>query len=219
MNAPAQKAYKGLGMEWMASWYAKTTARDIEAFRKDAQLVASHTRSGDHVLEVAPGPGYLALELARLGRNVSAIDISPAFVKIARDNARAAGVAIDVRLGNASDMPFESARFDFVVCRAAFKNFREPVQALDEMYRVLREPGAALVIDLRKDFAANDLDVYLARTTAGFIDKLMMKITFNYLLRRRAYSKEQLKTMCAQTKFIRCEIYEGDIGLQVWLRK
>ncbi len=48
-------------------------------------------------------------------------------------------------------MPFESETFDFLLCRAAFKNFTEPLQALREMCRVLKPGGRALIIDLRRD--------------------------------------------------------------------
>lgn len=204
---------------WIASWYAKSTARDIGDLRKDAQLVAAHTQTGAHVLEVAPGPGYLAIELAKLGRRVTGLDISNTFIQIAKANARLAGVSIDFRQGNASEMPFRNELFDFVVCRAAFKNFSEPVQALNEMYRVLNEAGTAVIIDLRKDFSDETLNDYMARRGSGKMENLMMKLTFKYMLRPRAYTKDQIKIMCDKTKFIRCEIYEGDIGLQIWLRK
>jgi 2-polyprenyl-3-methyl-5-hydroxy-6-metoxy-1,4-benzoquinol methylase len=45
----------------------------------------SGVRPGGTILEVAPGPGYLAIELARRGYAVTALDISASFVKIARD--------------------------------------------------------------------------------------------------------------------------------------
>ena len=43
-------------------------------------------------------------------------------------------------------MPFESEWFNFLLCRAAFKNFSRPV-----MYRVLKPGGKALITDLQKD--------------------------------------------------------------------
>ncbi len=58
---------------------------------------------------------------------------------------------MDFRRGNASSMPLDAEAFDFVFCRAAFKNFSEPVRALQEMYRVLKPGGQALIIDLRRD--------------------------------------------------------------------
>jgi len=128
----------------VAKWYARTRHHDLEDFRRQAESVASQLRPGAHVLEVAPGPGYFAIELAKLGDfRIAGLDISRTFVEIASLQAVRAGVAIDFRLGNASDMPFGGESIDFVYCSAAFKNFSEPVKALDEMHRVLRPGGRA----------------------------------------------------------------------------
>jgi ubiquinone/menaquinone biosynthesis C-methylase UbiE len=138
-----RKAYKGIGMEGpIATWYAKNTGRDMREYRKIAQAVAGRLPGGSSVLEVAPGPGYLAIELAKLGDyRITGLDISKSFVRIARENARRAGVTIDFLRGGAAQMPFPDESFDFVVCRAAFKNFSDPVGALDEIHRVLRPGG------------------------------------------------------------------------------
>ena len=118
------KAYKGLGMEGaIATWYTKNTGRDLNRFKETARVVAELAPPGAEVLEVAPGPGYLSIELARRGYRVTAVDISKSFVRIAREHAKKAGVAVDVKLGNAAQMPFADATFDFIVCVAAFKNF------------------------------------------------------------------------------------------------
>src|SRR5262249_40437064 len=151
LTPKSNKGYKGLGMEgFIARWYARNTAsRD---HRKSAERVAGRVARGDSILEVAPGPGYLAIELAKLGNyRVVGLDISQTFVEIARANATNAGVAVEFQQGNASNMPFPAASFDFIVCQAAFKNFSEPVQALAEMHRVLRPGGKALILDLRPD--------------------------------------------------------------------
>ncbi len=143
-TAKGAKGYKGLGMEGaLARWYARNTAsRD---HRKTAELVAARVADGACVLEVAPGPGFMAIELARLGAyRVTGLDISKTFVEIATANARAAGVVVEFRHGNASEMPFPvPGSFDFIVCQAAFKNFSEPVRALCEMHRVLKPAGKA----------------------------------------------------------------------------
>ena len=85
------------------------------------------------MLEVAPGPGFLSIELAKRGLHVRAVDISKTFVEIAQRNAAAEGVQARFDLGNAAALPVEDASVDFVVCRAAFKNFTEPVKALAEI--------------------------------------------------------------------------------------
>src|SRR5437867_1951424 len=122
------KAYKGLPMEGMiATWYARNTRRDMRRFTDTARLLAERVRPGSDVLEVAPGPGYLSIEMAKRGYTVTALDISKSFVRIARENAAKSGVTVDVHYGNASAMPLADASFDFVVCMTAFKNFTNPV--------------------------------------------------------------------------------------------
>ena len=62
------------------------------------------------MLEVAPGPGYFAIEVARLQRfHVTGLDISRSFVQIASENARQEGLDVDFRHGDAASMPFEDA--------------------------------------------------------------------------------------------------------------
>src|SRR5438552_17163849 len=108
------KAYKGLAMEGpIATWYAKNTGRDRRRFIAVAEAVARRVPPGGRVLEVAPGPGFLAIEIAKGGRHrVTGLDISESFVRIALENARKAGVVMDFRHGNASAMQFPDATFD-----------------------------------------------------------------------------------------------------------
>ncbi|PYT64947.1 MAG: hypothetical protein DMG41_18430 [Acidobacteria bacterium] len=140
MHAAHQKAYKGAGMEgWVARWYTRTRQNDMADFRREAKAVADRLASGASVLEVAPGPGFFAIELVKLQNyRITGLDISRTLVRIATDNARRAGVKIDFCLGDASAMSFPDECFDSVYCSAAFKNFAEPIKALDEMHRVLR---------------------------------------------------------------------------------
>src|ERR1700730_15733917 len=104
---PSHKPYAGLQMEGpVASWYAHIT-RDRHDHLKTAQAIAAYLPSGGAVLEVAPGPGYMAVELARLGAyDITGLDISRAFVRIASEHARQAGVSIDFRHGDVARMPF-----------------------------------------------------------------------------------------------------------------
>src|SRR5262245_47767949 len=128
---PAAKAYKGMGMEGsLARWYDRTTRKDMPEIRVLAERIAPLVSAGGSILEVAPGPGFLSIELARRGFNVHAVDISETFVGIARCNAASAGVMVRFERGNAAALPAEDASVDFVVCRAAFKNFAAPVMAL-----------------------------------------------------------------------------------------
>jgi len=217
----ASKGYRGIGMEGaIARWYAKNTGKNRERFRETAAVVAGCVSAPSSVLEVAPGPGYLAIELARLGPyRIVGLDISHSFVEIARRNAQEAGVAATFEQGNASAMPFEANSFDFIVCCAAFKNFTEPVHALEEMHRVLRPGGKAMILDLRPDASSAAIDAEVKRMNQGWFNSRLTKLVFKYMLVKRAYSQEKFRQMAAQTSFKTCDIQEESIGMSVWLTK
>jgi ubiquinone/menaquinone biosynthesis C-methylase UbiE len=200
------KAYRGVGMD------TKNTGRDLSRFEKTARLVAARVQPGSRVLEVAPGPGYLAIELARRGFKVTTVDISHSFVRIAQENTRQAGVRVDVRHGNASELPFADASFDFVVCVAAFKNFSDPVGAIDEMYRVLRPGGQASIFDLRKDATRAEIDAEVDRMQLSPWNAWLTRWTFSLVLLKRAYSRGRFEQMAAQSRFGRCEVAADGIG-------
>ena len=214
------KAFKGLPMEGLiATWYARNTGRDLHRFTDTARLLAGRVRQGGDVLEVAPGPGYLAIELAKRGYAVTALDISTSFVRIARENAAKNGVAIDVRHGNASKMPLPDFSFDYVVCMAAFKNFTAPVDAINEMHRVLRAGGQASIFDLRKDASLQDIAAEVRSMNLSAWNAVLTRFIFRHGLLRAAYTREQLDRMAATSRFGRHEIVSQGIGLELRLTK
>src|SRR5574341_76576 len=213
------KGYKGIGMDgFIARWYARDALNNLPADQKDARKLAATLREGAAALDLAPGHGYLAIEVAKLGRyDITGLDISETFVEIARANAEAAGVGIDFRLGNASNMPFADNTFDAIVCRAAFKNFSEPVAALDEMHRTLKPGGRALIIDLRNDAPPEAIDEAVNNMGLNAINTWLTKMAFRTMLCKRAYSKVQFREMASRSRFKTCQMEEDLIGLDVWL--
>lgn len=221
MTTTPTKGYRGMGMDGpIATWYAKNAASDLSRYQATAARVAGEVSPGGQILEVAPGPGLTAIELAKLGRyQLTGLDISADFVRIAKANAAQAGVAVNFEHGNASAMPFAGDSFDFIYCEAAFKNFSEPVAALDEMHRVLKPGGQAMIGDLRKDASLQEINEYVDAMHARRLNKLLMKIAFRSMLLKRAYTAADFTRMAAASHFGTCEIRPDQIGLQVWLRK
>jgi ubiquinone/menaquinone biosynthesis C-methylase UbiE len=139
-------------------------------------------------------------------------------VQIAAGNARNAGVDVDFRHGDASAMPFAANSFDLIVCQAAFKNFVDPRAALDEMQRVLRPGGVAVIQDLNQD--ASNADV--AREVAGMgLSRLNAAITRSTLrfLRRRAYAGGDFARVAAGSAFGGYEVRADRLDLEVRLTK
>lgn len=151
-----------------ARWYDKNSRKTrIEEMRGYAEEVDKHIHDGNTVLEVAPGPGYLSIELAKLGNyQIIGMDISQDFVEIAQNNAEKARVKVDFCQGNVSQIPLKDNEIDFIVCSAAFKNFSKPQKALSEMYRVLKSGGTALIIDMNGNAAKSDIKA-LTRSVKG----------------------------------------------------
>jgi ubiquinone/menaquinone biosynthesis C-methylase UbiE len=218
-NAPKDKPYIGLGMEGpLASWYARQTFKDIEVFKDTARRLSAQIGPGSRVLEIAPGPGYLAIELQRLaGCRMIGIDISHSFVRIATENAEKAGVDVCFEQGDAADLPYPANVFDFVVCRAAFKNFAHPLAALDEMHRVLKPGGTALIIDLRKDFSSRDVKDFVKGK--GAVNGLLIRLIFSTMLKKRAYTREAISRLAAQSRFRGSDLHLDSVGFELWLRK
>jgi ubiquinone/menaquinone biosynthesis C-methylase UbiE len=214
----ATKAYIGMGMEGsIARWYEKNTAKDMVEFCRLAGRIAGLLTAGSAVLEVAPGPGFLSVELAKHGLAVTGLDISKTFVELARKNAEKSGVHVRFEQGNASQMPFADQSFDFLACRAAFKNFADPIGALKDMHRVLKPGGRGLIIDLRRDASLADVAKYVDGLDMSFPNRLFMKLTFRYMLLPRAWRADDFAKMLEKIPFRRTEIILNAIGMEIWL--
>ena len=213
---------KGPEMEGVvARWYAKVrgSASQIAEYRQQAAELTKDLPAGARVLEVAPGPGFLAIEIARIGKfQVSGLDISRTFVQIENENARKAGVEVDFHQGDAAVMPFAADSFDLIVCQAAFKNFNHPESALDEIYRVLRSGGTAVIQDMSSEASHADIDREVRGMELGWLSSFTTKATLEGL-RRRAYSPARFRRLAAESRFGTCEITSEGIGLEVRLRK
>ena len=221
MQTKSAKAYRGLPLTGPPGGMVCQEHREADRAISDGG--PGHRRSGRERRPRAggrPGPGYFAVELAKLGPyRIVGLDISQSFVRMATDNARKAGVNVDFRHGNASSMPFDSDSFDFVYCRAAFKNFSEPIAAINEMYRVLKPGGTAVIFDLRKDASASEIDAAVDEMGLDRINAALTRWIFKHSLLKRAYVEEDFRRMASRTPFATCEIKSVSIGFEVSLYK
>jgi ubiquinone/menaquinone biosynthesis C-methylase UbiE len=212
---------KDLGISGpFARWYDKNTRENrIGEMREYAQEARKHFSDDAHVLEVAPGPGYFSIELAKMGKyHITGMDISADFVEICKTNAERENVEAHFVQGNVCQMPFEDAAFDFIFCSAAFKNFREPLAALREMYRVLKPNGTALIVDMNHDVSKDKLAAEAGKISKNGFERWFMMTTFKGLC-AGAYSRKELEDMIAQTTFTGSEIKEAGIGFYIYLHK
>src|SRR5207248_2002019 len=98
------------------------------------------------VLEIAVGTGrnlrHYPDEVGLTG-----IELSPAMLAIARDQAAALGRDADLRVGDAQALEFDDERFDTVTCTLSLCTIPDDSAAVREMWRVLRPGGRLLLLE------------------------------------------------------------------------
>lgn len=133
--------------------------RTAEAFARlavphrveDGERIArlAEARSEDVGLDLACGPGTFTIALAQRTRLVFGLDLTPAFLGLARQRAGEQDAGnIRFLCGDATVMPFRDETFDVAVCGYSFHHMREPLRALQELARVVARGGRLAVVDL-----------------------------------------------------------------------
>ncbi|HEY4493502.1 MAG TPA: class I SAM-dependent methyltransferase [Candidatus Paceibacterota bacterium] len=98
---------------------------------------------GKQVLDLACGTGYFSHALAKVGANVTGVDIAPELIEKARLSAQGAKFAVSL----AHDLSqFESASFDMIVNVLAIDNISEIGEMLRECARVLKRDGSMHIV-------------------------------------------------------------------------
>jgi ubiquinone/menaquinone biosynthesis C-methylase UbiE len=135
------------------------------------------SRARGEVLEVAIGTGR-NLAFYPKGVRLIGIDLSPTMLQLARDRARELGIEVDLREGDAHDLPFPDESFDTVVCTLSLCNVSDDRRAVAEMKRVLKPGGRLLLLDHVR--AASGL----GRAVQKALEVVTVRLEGEYLLRR-----------------------------------
>ena len=98
-------------------------------------------KPGMKVLDVACGTGNLSLPAARLGAEVTGVDIAPNLLEQARAKAEAEGLKIKFDEGDAEALPYEDASFDAVVTMYGAMFAPRPELVAAELKRVCKPGG------------------------------------------------------------------------------
>lgn len=132
---------------------------------------------GAHVLDVGCGGGLLSEALAREGAQVTAIDLAPDLVRIAKLHRLESGVDVEYRLVSAEALAAEQpARYDAITCMEMLEHVPDPGSVLGACANLLKPGGHLFVSTLNRTPAA----FALAVVGAEYIARLLPKGTHRY---------------------------------------
>ena len=157
--------------------------KDADAIR--LLIETAQAKSHHHSLDVACGPGLVALGFAPAVRSAVGLDATRAMLDRAGELQRAQGIQnAEWVLGEAYSLPFPDASFDIVTCRFAFHHMLQPETALREMLRVARPGGRILVCDavassnVAKANAFNEFERMRDPSTVRFLTAVELRQCF-----------------------------------------
>jgi ubiquinone/menaquinone biosynthesis C-methylase UbiE len=204
---------------YLAVKYAEF-ARDTPAMRDEYRRLAAETApllQAGRILEIGPGPGFIAIEIAKLLPEVRVVglDVSRTMIDIATSNAHEHGVSerVEFREGDASEMPFEEASFDFVVSSGSLHHWAEPGRIFSEVHRVLKPGCRGLISDLRSDAPEDEVQEFASQIDSWFM-RWGLRHSFG-----EGYTVQEAEQLLDGLPFASVRTEADRISMAIWLEK
>lgn len=133
--------------------------------------------AGARVLDVGCGAGLLSEALAREGANVTALDLSPELIDVARLHLLESGLAVDYRLQSVEDLAAQApASFDAITCMEMLEHVPDPAAVVRACATLLKPGGQLFLSTLNRTPAA----FAVAIVGAEYLARLLPKGTHDY---------------------------------------
>ncbi|MFF2049682.1 bifunctional 2-polyprenyl-6-hydroxyphenol methylase/3-demethylubiquinol 3-O-methyltransferase UbiG [Stenotrophomonas bentonitica] len=135
------------------------------------------TLRGARVLDIGCGGGLLSEALAKEGADVTAIDLAPELVKVARLHGLETGVTVDYRVQAAEDLAAEQpGSFDVVTCMEVLEHVPDPGAIIAACHRLLKPGGQLFLSTVNRTPTA----FAVAIVGAEYVARLLPKGTHHY---------------------------------------
>lgn len=187
------------------------------------QLIVMGLEKG-YILDVGCGTGRISLELAELGYNVVGIDISPRYIEIAQEKAKARGLndrtifkicdARYIDLCNLNSTKFDAILFIWSSV-IGYYDRETDIHILSSIKKLVNENGLLFFVDfVNKDYLIIELSTVGPRLIAYDYDDFMIiehtifnPVTSEVLIKQRFYKKNKLDLLFIDENMFKMKVY------------
>lgn len=120
---------------------------DNERFALHFYYFDENIKKGGGILDAGCGTGFFTRFYARMGYDVTAVDLTKEAVLLTRESLRIFALKANVLQGNLEDLQFKDNTFDYIICNGVVHHTANPKKAVLELYRVLK-PGGKLSLEI-----------------------------------------------------------------------
>jgi ubiquinone/menaquinone biosynthesis C-methylase UbiE len=180
-----------------------TSVRGVnKSFEEISIFVASAVQNG-RLLDIGTGPGRLLAEINKQIPQIElfGLDISRSMLAVAEHNLQHIDRK-DLRLGNITGTDYQDDFFDCIVSSGSFYNWNNPVEGLDEIFRILKPGKSAFIFETSRDYDKKLLNSRLKENFRGY--GFLRKAVTKYFLRRQlrmTYSLPEFDQVLKQSMF------------------
>jgi ubiquinone/menaquinone biosynthesis C-methylase UbiE len=103
-------------------------------------------REGERILDIGCGRAIDAIELAKRGGSCFGLEPSRQMISHAKERIAESNTEVTLIRGIGEYLPFKNCSFDKVICKGALDHFPNPAKALEEIARVLKPEGKAIIV-------------------------------------------------------------------------
>jgi ubiquinone/menaquinone biosynthesis C-methylase UbiE len=169
-------------------------------YKELAKDITSYCDTG-RILDVGTGPGWLLIHLHRSSPlfRLYGTDASPSMVEKALKNILEQHLSgeIEVQVASADQIPYDDNFFDCVVSTGSLHHWKDPVAAINEIYRVLKPDQYALLYDIASDTPKSVLD-----EAGRSFGRMRVFLLWIHAFMEPFYSQEQFSLLPSDTLFI-----------------
>lgn len=123
------------------------------------------------IIDIGCGGGLLSEPLARMGAEVTGIDLAPAHIEGARRHAGEAGLAIDYRIASIDDLRSEGSGFDLVCAMEVIEHVPDQPAFLKAAAGLVKPGGALVMATLNRTVRSFALGIVAAEYVLGWLPK------------------------------------------------